>query len=148
MPPPTRRSTRPSRNPNWRERINALAPGVLAEEASRLGAWLVHYSTDYVFDGSGETPWQESDPTGPLSVYGQTKLAGEQAVAAACAKHLIFRTSWVYAARGNNFARTMLRLASERDQLTGDRRSDRRADRRRICWPTSPRTPFAAPATT
>ena len=97
--------------------LNALAPGVLAEEASRLGAWLLHYSTDYVFDGSGERPWQESDATAPLSVYGQTKLAGEQAVAAACTKHLIFRTSWVYAARGNNFARTMLRLASERDQL-------------------------------
>ena len=96
--------------------LNALAPGVLAEEASRLGAWLVHYSTDYVFDGSGERPWQESDATAPLSVYGQSKLAGEQAVAA-CGKHLIFRTSWVYAARGNNFARTMLRLAGERDRL-------------------------------
>ncbi|WP_291983119.1 MULTISPECIES: dTDP-4-dehydrorhamnose reductase [unclassified Candidatus Accumulibacter] len=96
--------------------LNALAPGVLAEEASRLGAWLVHYSTDYVFDGSGERPWQESDATAPLSVYGQSKLAGEQAVAA-CDKHLIFRTSWVYAARGNNFARTMLRLAGERDRL-------------------------------
>jgi len=97
--------------------LNALAPGVLAEEASRLGAWLVHYSTDYVFAGSGEKPWQECDATAPLSVYGKTKLAGEQAVAAACTKRLIFRTSWVYAARGNNFARTMLRLASERDQL-------------------------------
>ncbi|WP_291989995.1 dTDP-4-dehydrorhamnose reductase [Candidatus Accumulibacter sp. ACC007] len=96
--------------------LNALAPGVLAEEASRLGAWLVHYSTDYVFDGSGERPWQENDATAPLSVYGQSKLAGEQAVAA-CDKHLIFRTSWVYAARGNNFARTMLRLAGERDRL-------------------------------
>ncbi|EXI88864.1 MAG: dTDP-4-dehydrorhamnose reductase [Candidatus Accumulibacter regalis] len=96
--------------------LNALAPGVLAEEASRLGAWLVHYSTDYVFDGSGERPWQENDATAPLSVYGQSKLAGEQAVAA-CGKHLIFRTSWVYAARGNNFARTMLRLAGERDRL-------------------------------
>ena len=96
--------------------LNALAPGVLAEEASRLGAWLGHYSTDYVFDGSGERPWQENDATAPLSVYGQSKLAGEQAVAA-CGKHLIFRTSWVYAARGNNFARTMLRLAGERDRL-------------------------------
>jgi hypothetical protein len=102
--------------PELARTLNTLAPGVLAEEASRLGAWLLHYSTDYVFDGSGERPWQESDPTAPLSVYGQTKLAGEHAVAA-CAKHLIFRTSWVYAARGNNFARTMLRLASERDQL-------------------------------
>jgi dTDP-4-dehydrorhamnose reductase len=76
--------------PELARTLNALAPGVLAEEASRLGAWLVHYSTDYVFDGSGEKPWQESDPTAPLSVYGKTKLAGEQAVAAACAKHLIF----------------------------------------------------------
>ena len=96
--------------------INALAPGVLADEAQKLGAWLVHYSTDYVFDGSGNAPWRESDSTGPLSVYGQTKLEGEQAVAR-CAKHLTFRTSWVYAARGANFAKTMLRLAKERDQL-------------------------------
>ncbi|WP_313953035.1 dTDP-4-dehydrorhamnose reductase, partial [Accumulibacter sp.] len=102
--------------PELAKMINALAPAVLADEAKRLGAWLVHYSTDYVFDGSGDRPWQEGDPTGPLSVYGQTKLAGEQAVAA-CDRHLIFRTSWVYAARGSNFARTMLRLASERDQL-------------------------------
>ena len=102
--------------PELARTINALAPGVLAEEAGRLGAWLVHYSTDYVFDGSGEAPWRESDPTGPLGVYGKTKLAGEQAVAR-CDRHLIFRTSWVLAARGNNFARTMLRLASERDQL-------------------------------
>ena len=102
--------------PELARTINALAPGVLAEEAGRLGAWLVHYSTDYVFDGSGKAPWQESDPTGPLGVYGKTKLAGEQAVAR-CDRHLIFRTSWVFAARGNNFARTMLRLASERDQL-------------------------------
>jgi len=97
-------------------RINALAPSVLAEEAGKLGAWLVHYSTDYVFDGSGDRPWRETDATGPLGVYGQTKLAGEQGVARH-AKHLIFRTSWVYAARGNNFAKTMLRLAGERDQL-------------------------------
>ncbi|EXI81218.1 MAG: dTDP-4-dehydrorhamnose reductase [Candidatus Accumulibacter appositus] len=103
--------------PELARTLNTLAPGVLAEEANRLGAWLLHYSTDYVFDGSGDNAWQESDPTAPLSVYGQTKLAGEHAIAAACAKHLIFRTSWVYAARGNNFARTMLRLASERDQL-------------------------------
>ena len=98
--------------------LNALAPGVLATEAARLGAWLVHYSTDYVFDGTGSQPWQESDATGPLSVYGQTKLEGEQRIQAACAKHLIFRTSWVYAARGGNFAKTMLRLAKERDALT------------------------------
>ena len=97
--------------------LNALAPAVLAAEVNRRGAWLVHYSTEYVFDGSGTRPWQESDPTGPLNVYGQTKLEGEQAVAT-CARHLILRTSWVYAARGNNFARTMLRLAGERDALT------------------------------
>lgn len=98
--------------------INALAPGVIAQEAQRLGAWLVHYSTDYVFDGSGKQPWTEASPTGPLSVYGQTKLDGENAIRASGCKHLIFRTSWVYAARGGNFAKTMLRLAKERDQLT------------------------------
>ena len=97
--------------------INADAVGVLAREAKALGAWLVHYSTDYVFDGSGTVPWQESDATGPLSVYGQTKLQGEQAIAESGAKHLVFRTSWVYAARGGNFAKTMLRLAQERDKL-------------------------------
>ncbi len=97
--------------------INAEAVGVLAREAKALGAWLVHYSTDYVFDGSGTVPWQESDATGPLSVYGQTKLQGEQAIAESGAKHLVFRTSWVYAARGGNFAKTMLRLAQERDKL-------------------------------
>ena len=96
--------------------INALAPGVLADEAERLGAWLIHYSTDYVFDGSGTTPWKETDATGPLGVYGQTKREGEQAVAH-CSRHLIFRTSWVYAARGANFAKTMLRLAKEREEL-------------------------------
>ena len=97
--------------------INAEAVGVLAREAKALGAWLVHYSTDYVFNGSGGTPWQEEDATGPLSVYGQTKLDGEQLIAASGAKHLVFRTSWVYAARGGNFAKTMLRLAQERDKL-------------------------------
>jgi dTDP-4-dehydrorhamnose reductase len=97
--------------------INALAPAALARAAIKTGAWLVHYSTDYVFDGSGTTPWKETDPTGPLSVYGRTKLEGEQAVAR-CPKHLILRTSWVYAARGGNFAKTMLRLAAERDSLT------------------------------
>ena len=97
--------------------LNALAPAVLATEAQQLGAWLIHYSTDYVFDGSGHQPWRELDATSPLSVYGQTKLEGENAVAA-CPRHLIFRTSWVYAARGGNFAKTMLRLASEREALT------------------------------
>jgi dTDP-4-dehydrorhamnose reductase len=97
--------------------LNALAPGVLAQEAARLNAWLIHYSTDYVFDGSGSTPWKESDATAPLSVYGRTKLAGEQAIAASGCRHLIFRTSWVYGARGGNFAKTMLRLAAEREQL-------------------------------
>ncbi|WP_341915003.1 dTDP-4-dehydrorhamnose reductase [Polaromonas sp. YR568] len=98
--------------------VNAEAPGVLAEAASAVGAWLVHYSTDYVFDGSGSKPWAESDPTGPLNVYGQTKLEGEQRIAARCATHLILRTSWVYSARGGNFAKTMLRLGRERDRLS------------------------------
>lgn len=98
--------------------INALAPGVLAAEAHRRGAWLLHYSTDYVFDGSGHAPWRETDSTGPLGVYGTSKLEGEQAIVASGCQHLIFRTSWVYGARGNNFAKTMLRLAKERDRLT------------------------------
>lgn len=98
--------------------INALAPGVLAQAANQVGALLVHYSTDYVFNGSGSTPWQETDATAPLSVYGQTKLEGEQLIAQHCPRHLIFRTSWVYAARGGNFAKTMLRLARERETLT------------------------------
>ena len=98
--------------------INATAPAALARQAQALGAWLVHYSTDYVFDGSGEQPWRETDAPAPLNVYGQTKLEGELAVAATCERHLIFRTSWVYAARGNNFAKTMLRLAAEREKLT------------------------------
>jgi len=104
--------------PELARTINALAPGVLAEAAQRVGACLVHYSTDYVFDGSGEQPWQETDATAPLNVYGATKLEGEQRIIAACPRHLIFRTSWVYAARGGNFARTMLRLASERERLS------------------------------
>ena len=104
--------------PEWARTINALAPGVLAHEAKRSGAWLIHYSTDYVFDGSGDTAWLETDPTGPLSVYGKTKLEGEEAIRAAGCQHLIFRTSWVYAARGGNFAKTMLRLAQERDSLS------------------------------
>ena len=98
--------------------INAQAPAVLAREASALGALLVHFSTDYVFDGSGQRAWTESDVPAPLNVYGQTKLEGEQAILAVCPRHLIFRTSWVYAARGGNFARTMLRLAQEGERLT------------------------------
>jgi dTDP-4-dehydrorhamnose reductase len=98
--------------------LNAAAPGVLAEAAHAVGALLVHYSTDYVFDGSGNAPWTEGAATGPLSVYGQTKLEGERLIAAAGSRHLIFRTSWVYAARGGNFAKTMLRLAQERERLT------------------------------
>jgi dTDP-4-dehydrorhamnose reductase len=98
--------------------LNALAPGVLAQQAKQLGAWLIHYSTDYVFDGSGAKPWLETDATGPLSVYGSTKLEGEQLIQQSGCKHLIFRTSWVYGARGGNFAKTMLRLAKERDSLS------------------------------
>ena len=97
--------------------LNALAPGVLAKEAASIGAWLVHYSTDYVFDGSGSTPWLETDTPAPLNVYGRTKLEGEQLIAASGCKHLIFRTSWVYGARGGNFAKTMLKLAQEREVL-------------------------------
>ena len=104
--------------PELARTLNALAPGVLAQEAEKLGAWLVHYSTDYVFDGSGSRPWVEGDAPAPLGVYGRTKLEGEQLVAEHCRQHLIFRTSWVYAARGGNFAKTMLRLAQERDRLT------------------------------
>ena len=98
--------------------LNATTPGVLAEEAARLGAWLVHYSTDYVFDGSGTRPWVETDAPAPLSVYGATKLEGEQHIQQTGCRHLILRTSWVYAARGGNFAKTMLRLAQERERLT------------------------------
>jgi dTDP-4-dehydrorhamnose reductase len=97
--------------------INATAPGLLAEWAAQSGALLVHYSTDYVFDGSGEHPWQEDAATGPLNVYGVTKLAGEQAIAASGCRHLIFRTSWVYGLRGANFVLTMRRLFSERPEL-------------------------------
>ncbi len=98
--------------------LNATTPGVLAEEAARLGAWLVHYSTDYVFDGSGTRPWVETDTPAPLSVYGATKLEGEQRIQQSGCQHLILRTSWVYAARGGNFAKTMLRLGQERERLT------------------------------
>ncbi len=98
--------------------VNATAVGAMACQAQAVGAWLVHYSTDYVFNGSGEQPWTERDDTAPLNVYGQTKLEGEQFIQAQCPQHLIFRTSWVYGSRGGNFAKTMLRLAQERPRLT------------------------------
>ena len=102
-------------------RINAQAPQLMAEEAARRGAWLVHYSTDYVFDGGGERPWTEDDAPAPINAYGESKLAGEQVIQRlmqpAGGRYLILRTSWVYAARGGNFARTMLRLAAERERL-------------------------------
>jgi dTDP-4-dehydrorhamnose reductase len=98
--------------------VNAIAPGLLAAAAHASGALLVHYSTDYVFDGSGSDAWREDDRTKPLNVYGSTKLEGEGLIARHCARHLILRTSWVYGARGGNFARTMLRLATQRERLT------------------------------
>nr|WP_314490264.1 dTDP-4-dehydrorhamnose reductase [uncultured Pseudomonas sp.] len=97
--------------------VNALASQLMAEEAKRLDAWLVHYSTDYVFNGTGSTPWKETDSIAPVNHYGATKLEGERLIQASGCKHLIFRTSWVYAARGNNFAKTMLRLAKDRPTL-------------------------------
>ncbi len=104
--------------PDVARALNATSPAVLAREAQKLGAWLLHYSTDYVFDGSGNEPWVENSPTGPLNIYGQTKLQGEVAIRASGCRHLILRTSWVYAARGGNFAKTMLKLAAERERLT------------------------------
>jgi dTDP-4-dehydrorhamnose reductase len=98
-------------------RVNGEAPGVMAEEAARLGAAMIHYSTDYVFDGRKTGQYTEDDVTNPLSVYGRSKLAGEQAVEAANIPHLILRTSWVYGARGKNFLQTIRRLAAERDEL-------------------------------
>lgn len=103
--------------PEQARQVNAVAPGVIAEEVAKTNGWLIHYSTDYVFDGSGTKPWIETDPTGPLGVYGQTKLDGELAIAAIGCKHVILRTSWVYAAEGRNFLHTMLRLGREREQL-------------------------------
>ncbi len=97
--------------------VNAQSVGVLAEFAQSVGARLVHYSTDYVFDGSGTRPWVEGDAVAPMSVYGQTKYLGEQAIDKACQKHLVLRTSWVVGAHGGNFLKTMLRLAAERDSL-------------------------------
>lgn len=100
------------------QRVNAEAPGVLAEEAARLGALLVHYSTDYVYDGTKAVPWVETDPTNPQSVYGASKLAGEVAIRAVGGRSLIFRTSWVFGARGGNFVKTILRLAREKEGLS------------------------------
>ncbi len=104
--------------PDLAHAINAAAPGILAAEAMRCGAWLIHYSTDYVFDGRGFEPRHEDALANPLSVYGRTKLAGEQAVQESGCQYLIFRTSWVFAARGGNFVKTILRLAGERDHLS------------------------------
>lgn len=104
--------------PELARRLNAGLPTHLADYAARQGITLVHYSTDYVYPGNGETRWQEDSPTGPLSVYGQTKLEGDQAVQASGCDYLIFRTSWVYSARGNNFMKTMLRLAQSKEELS------------------------------
>ena len=98
--------------------LNMNSVEAIARAAAEIGAWVVHYSTDYVFPGTGETPWRETDATAPLNVYGETKLAGEKALQTHCANHLIFRTSWVYAGKGNNFAKTMLKLAKERAELS------------------------------
>ena len=98
--------------------INGVAPGILAEEAKRLGVALIHYSTDYVFDGSKAAPYTEEDEPRPINVYGRTKLAGERAIQAVDVPHLILRTSWVYSARGKNFLLTILRLAREREELS------------------------------
>ncbi|CBG88925.1 dTDP-4-dehydrorhamnose reductase [Citrobacter rodentium] len=98
--------------------LNAKSVEAIAKAAQEVGAWVVHYSTDYVFPGTGETPWRETDATAPLNVYGETKLAGEKALQTHCSRHLIFRTSWVYAGKGNNFAKTMLRLAKERTEMS------------------------------
>lgn len=98
-------------------RINGHACGVLAREAQQLGAWLVHYSTDYVFSGGGSTPWSESDATDPVNAYGRSKLAGELEIRGACEKHLILRTSWVFDTWGGNFLKTILRAATQREAL-------------------------------
>lgn len=98
--------------------LNATTVEAIAKAASEIDAWVVHYSTDYVFPGTGDSPWSETDETAPLNVYGKTKLAGEKALQSYCTKHLIFRTSWVYASRGNNFAKTMLRIAKDRADIS------------------------------
>ncbi len=103
--------------PELAEKINAKAPAAIAQVAAKINSLLIHYSTDYVFDGSGTTPWKETDACAPLSLYGSTKLQGEQAITASGAKHFILRTSWVYSQHGNNFLKTMLRLASEREEI-------------------------------
>ncbi|EPA0061543.1 dTDP-4-dehydrorhamnose reductase [Enterobacter cloacae] len=104
--------------PEFAQLLNATSVEAIAKEAAKIGAWVVHYSTDYVFPGDGDKPWRETDTTAPLNVYGQTKLDGEKALQEHCPNHLIFRTSWVYAGKGNNFAKTMLRLAKEREELS------------------------------
>lgn len=98
-------------------RLNGELPGILGEEASRMGAAVVHFSTDYVFSGDGQRPWTEDDPTNPLNVYGASKLAGERALAASGADHFIFRTSWVFGAHGKNFLRRVLQLSLGRDEM-------------------------------
>ena len=106
------------KEPELAQILNAEAPGVLAQEAKQLNAWFIHYSTDYVFNGTGDQPYLETDPTDPLNVYGKTKLEGEINIQSSGCAHLIFRTSWVYASYGNNFIKTILRLAQQRDKLT------------------------------
>lgn len=103
--------------PELAHAINAVAPGIIAEEVRSLGSLLIHYSTDYVFDGNSDRPYREDDEVNPLSAYGKSKLAGERSIAQVGGAYLIFRTSWVYGVHGNNFAKTMLRLARERDAL-------------------------------
>jgi dTDP-4-dehydrorhamnose reductase len=98
-------------------KLNAEVPAILAEEAAALDAWMIHYSTDYVFNGNNDRPWTEDDKPVPVNFYGQSKLEGDMAVAETCPKHLVFRTSWVYASRGSNFLRTMLRLFKEKNEL-------------------------------
>jgi dTDP-4-dehydrorhamnose reductase len=109
---------RAEREPERAQAVNAEAPGVLARETARLGAWLVHYGTDYVFDGSGSAPRDESAPTAPLSAYGRSKLDGERRIGASGCRHLILRAGWIHAPRGENFPLTVLRLAREREGLT------------------------------